>query len=325
MERIMKVGYSLEMINLRTSGPNQLYMQSRSYWIEMLKYISAAGFTGIEMPYNPYSGDPVTLEIGRCGVPISRFAVESQYGGVESFCTMLHEFGIKDIVGIHINANDTMLDLIARFRNKEELFQEFYNLAEEAIDFAAEAKVPVLVVSPTPEIGYVSRYYTNQEFFEKEIMQTLSSICELARSRSIKVTIKNEFWSLYRGRKVETIYETLPDAYYSPDMAHLMIAGEDPVSVIKNMGARILLPRFSDTDFIDESNNYQQTNAETPLEGKQRMFCDMGSGTVNFIEISSVLEKQGYDGYVVCDCKKTMNVYKALLKMRWYMEHKILR
>lgn len=58
----MKFGCSLEMINMRTSRPNFIIKQSKFYWVEMFKLVAAAGFKGIELPYNPYNSDPINAQ-----------------------------------------------------------------------------------------------------------------------------------------------------------------------------------------------------------------------------------------------------------------------
>ncbi len=322
----MKFGCSLEMINMRTSGPNFIIKQSKSYWVEMFKLVAAAGFKGIELPYNPFSSDPMAFEIGRCGVPISAFAVNAKYGSPKEFIKFLNEVGIEEVTGVHINANDVMLEILASGQDMSSYFGLFEKMGMEALDFLVSLGSRGLIVSPTPEIGWLKKMVKddlNDEFTAKTVELMKNFVAE-GKKKGIRVAIKNEYWSLMRGKAIADLLKQVDGAMFSPDLAHMQITG-DPLTIVVNAHKhQIAYLRFSDTDFTDEVGNYKKINAEIPVEGRQKIFCDLGEGKVDLLGVAKVLKDNGYDGWVICESKKTLNIYRALLKMRWFIDHEIV-
>lgn len=325
----MKFGCSLEMINMRTSGPNFIIKQSKFYWMEMFKLVAAAGFKGIELPYNPYNSDPIAFEVGRCGMPISTFAVNAKFGSIKQFLEMLNSIGIEKVTSVHINANDIMLELAARDGDMGEYFGMFENMAEEAISFISELGGEGLVISPTPEIGMLYEYVGNgkdgwQPGFIEKTVKVLNKIGKMAEKKGIKAAVKNEFWGLAHGSHLEEFFADIDKKIlFSPDLAHIAIGKRDPVEVVKKFAGRIGFVRFSDTSFEDKEDNFKRQSPETPVNGSQRVFSDLGEGNVDIVGVYKELKESGYDGWVICESKMTLNVYRALLKMRWYIDNVI--
>ncbi|MCL7749765.1 sugar phosphate isomerase/epimerase family protein [Halalkalibacter alkaliphilus] len=327
----MKFGCSLEMVNMRVNGPNFDMMLSKSYWVEMLKLISAAGFREIELPYNPYGSDGIAFNQGRSGMPVSESAVIEKYGSVSSFLEFLNEIGIEKVPSVHISANDTMVDLSTTGRGPEEFFDAFEKLVDEALEFLTKIGGKGLVVSPTPEIGLLAKFLGDAtEVWEYEFLRKITNLLNnsaiKAANKGLQVSIKNEFWSLIRGNKIDDFLKDLDqEILYSPDLAHLAIAGVDPVTVLTKHQNRLAYVRFSDTDFEDEENNYKSINAELPINGSQLVYRDLGDGKVDIQACYKVLVNSHYDGWVFCESKKTFNVYRGLLKMRWFIDHVITK
>lgn len=325
----MKFGCSLEMINMRTSGPNFIIKQSKSYWVEMFKLVAAAGFKGIELPYNPYNSDPIAFEVGRCGMPISTFAVNAKFGSIKLFLELLNSVSIEEVTSVHINANDIMLELIARDEGFDEYFKMFEEMANEAIAFIAELGGKGLVISPTPEIGLLIENIGKgkdgwQPGFISKTIEVLNKIGEMAEKSGIKAAVKNEFWGLAHGSRLEEFFTGIDEKIlYSPDLAHIAIGKADPVETVKKFKDRIGFVRFSDTAFEDKVENFTRPNPEIPVDGSQRVYSDLGEGKVDITGAYKVLEESGYDGWVICESKMTLNVYRGLLKMRWYVDNVI--
>nr|WP_286207919.1 sugar phosphate isomerase/epimerase [Clostridium caldaquaticum] len=301
-------------------------MQSKSFWVDLFKFVAAAGFKGIELPYNPFSSDPMAFEIGRCGVPISKFAVNAKYGSPKEFMSFLNDVGIEEVTGVHINANDVMLEIVASGQPMSNYFTLFEKMGMEAIEFLVSLGSKGLVVSPTPEIGWLNIMPDGDldgEFTAKTI-EVLKKLVSAAKEKGIIVAVKNEYWSLMRGNKIAQLLKQVEGALFSPDLAHIKITGDDPKVVVNAHKNEIAYLRFSDTDFTDEVCNYKKVNAEIPVEGSQKVFSDLGDGEVDLLGVAKILKDSNYDGWVICESKKTLNVYKALLKMRWFVDHEIV-
>lgn len=328
----MKYILNLEMVNMKTSKPNAFYMNSTMFWIEYFKCIGAAGFDAIEMQYNPYNLDPLSFEIGRCGVPISRFAIEAKYGSIPEFLEMIREFGIHSIEAIHIDTNEILNEIIAADGEAKEYFPMMDALMKEAIQFCKDAHIPWITLTSTPEIGMLERYYyaqagDDEAGFLKQLEEHLAAAQKKAEENGVKIALRNEYWSLLRGEKIVPFLqrEACRGLYYSPDMAHLTITGAKIGSILHGMKGRIACPRFNDTSFVDRHENYKKLNAEIPTEGQQRIFYDLGDGNIDLPHWRDELQKLGYDGVVSCESRKTLEIYKGLLKTKWYIDHVLCR
>ena len=321
----MHFGCSIEMVNMLSSGPNFFDKFSKTYWVNLFKHIATTGYKGIELAYNPYSSDPMFFEIGRCGVPISKYAIAAKYESTEAFLRMLNNFGIEKVTSVHIKTGDTLLELLASEQEPQKVFEEFKKLAEEAIGFLSEIGGRGLVISPSPEIGWLEKHFqitsadAEKDFVEKTV-DMLNEIIGMAAEKGIEVALRNEYWSLFRGEAIGRLLSRL-DAWclYSPDLAHLAIADCDPVGMIQQYRSRLGYVVFSDTSFKDEHENYRKINAEIPVIGPQRVFLDLGCGNVDLQ--SACKELANYTGWVICDNKKTLDPQKALMNTRWYIDH----
>lgn len=326
----MVFGCSIEMVNMLSSSPNFFNKFSKSYWLTLFKHMAATGFKGIELAYNPYSSDPMAFEIGRCGVPISKFAINAKYESVPGFMKMLRGFGIDEVTSVHIKAGDALLELTSTEQDPARLFEEFRKLAREAIDFVSEIGGKGLVVSPTPEIGWLELYFniTDAKAKAQYIMHSIDmmrDIVKMAAEKGVEVAVRNEYWSLFRGKEIDRLLEALDaSCLYSPDLAQLKISQCEPAEMIRKYENRLGYVVFSDTEFEDRFENYRKINAEIPVEGPRRVFCDLGCGSVDLKGVYDLLLSIQYSGWVICDNRKTLDVPKALLDTRWLIDHVIL-
>lgn len=314
----MKYAFSLESVNMLTSGPNFIYKQSRAFWVNYFKYISVAGFRAIELPFNPFSSDPMAFETGRCGIPVNAGAINSKYGSPKEFREFLKGIGIEDICSIHVNANDAMLELVAAAREPEDYYTLLAQMLDEALAHAKSLDCPVLAVSPSPEIGWINRVFgaDRTEEFAKKTEQILTDAVAKAKDMNIAVALRNEYWSVFRTSTTELAKKC--GAYVSTDPANAAIAGLDPAGEASAAGTLLCVPKATDTAFEDKFENYARINAELPVEGPQKVFADLGEGKVDLEAYCRAVEEAGYDGYMVCEQRKTLDVYRGLLKCGWF-------
>jgi len=322
----MKFSFSLESVNMLTSGSNFIYKQSKGFWVNYFKYISAAGFRAIELPFNPFNSDPMAFETGRCGIPCNSTAIRSKYGSPEEFLAFLKGVGIDAISSVRIGANDAMLEVLAAQLPPEAYYHQFQDMHTQALDHCASLKCDTLVVSPSPELGWLKAVLADDLSgnFEARTLEILKNACEAATRKGITLALMAEYWSFFRGDKLAALVAQIPGAKIAPDLAHMHIANLPVEETLRTYGAGIACPRLTDTAFTDSVGNFQRINAEIPVEGSQKVFADLGDGVVNLAECASIIEASGYTGYVVCEQKKTLDVYRGLLKLRWYLDHEIV-
>lgn len=321
----MKYSFSLESVNMLTSGPNFIYKQSKSFWVNYFKYISAAGFRSVELPFNLFSSDPMAFETGRCGIPLSANAINSKYGSAGDFLCFLNELGIDEISSIHVNANDAMLELVAAKLQPADYYRLFAEMLQDSLEHCKSLNCKSLIISPSPELGWLKTIMPDDldGKFERCTAYILNSFCHTAASYEISVAVRAEFWSLYRGNAIMELLNEVPGLLICPDFAHMHIAGVSETEALAACAGKLLCPRLTDTSFTDEYNNFERINAEIPVDGPQKVFSDLGDGTVKLSECAQIIKDSGYDGYVVCEQRKTLDVYRGLLKLRWYLDHEI--
>lgn len=323
----MKFACSLEMVHMQSSGPNFIYKQSKHFWIEFLKCISAAGFRGIALPFNPFTSDPMAFEIGRCGVPLSARALADKYGSPAEFLELLHDLRIDQVACIHMNANDVMLELNASGRTMEDYFPLLEQLSMEAVEHAASLNAAGILLSPSPELGWLE-YRLGQgweEEFSARSLEVFARLTAAAQAKGVAVTVTGEFWSFFRGRKLKEIPAAIPAATLCPDLAHLAITGDPILPIFHHHAKEYQFVWLTDTAFTDTAENYRRINAELPVNGPQKVFCDLGDGNVPLEGVLRELQAVGFDGWAICEQRKTPNLYRGLLKMRWFLDDVIDR
>ena len=319
----MKFGCSLEMVNLLTSGPGVFTRQSKKFWVDYMKFIAAAGFTGIELPYNCFHADAMAFETGRAGCPCNETVLQEKYGGPETFIRFLKEIGVTDgVIDVHISAQDATLELLACAMDPE----AYYTLAEKlffaGLDHAANLKAGCLVVSPSPELGWLYKVFGEDlSDFEEKTSALLEKLVEAAREKGVAIAFKNDFWGYFRGERRAALLARIPELFYAPDPAHLLIEGAKPQEAVSSYKNRLACVRMNDTAFEDVVGNWKCINAELPVEGNQKVFADCGDGKADLKGLVSDLKASGYDGWVICENRKTLDVYKGLLKLGWFVQY----
>lgn len=320
----MKFGCSLEMVNMLTSGPCAFTKQSKKFWVDYFKYIAAVGFKGIELPFNCFHSDAMAFETGRSGIPCNAQAISSKYGSPQQFLALLNKVGIEEVTSVHVNANDAMLELAATEAPADTYFGFLEKLCMEGLAHAVSLDSGGLVVSPTPEQGWVMEYFGEcLEEFEEKTIACMENLVDAGQNAGVVIAIKNDFWSYFRGGKMGELLRRVEGAAFAPDLAHLKIAEESVVTVMNEYVGSIQYLHMSDTSFEDKVGNYKRINAELPVEGSQKIFSDCGEGCVDIIGALQILKSSGYDGWVICENKRTLDVYRGLLKLGWFVNQQL--
>lgn len=292
----------------------------------MLKFIAAAGFRGIELPFNIFSSDAMAFEIGRCGNPNNQNVIKAKYGSYEGFLNYLHQVGIEEVTSVHISANDAMQELIAVDRPADTYYELFEELCFAAVEHTKALQAGGLVISVTPEYGWVAKYFGEAGLpaFEARTVEIINKTVVKAKTAQISVVLKTDFWGVFRGPKMAGLLSSAADTKLCADLAHLYIEEAPINAVLEAHKEQLAYVRLSDSAFKDEFESCKHINAEFPLKGAQKVFADLGEGKVDILGAVRTMHQNGYSGWVICEQKKTVDIYKALLKARWYLDHEII-
>ena len=320
MNTTIDFALSLDLVNLDHQEPNRNRYESKYYWDELLTLIPAAGFSAIELPYQPKWDFG-----GRSGIPFTQYAVETKYGSVSNFMSRLNDNGIKGIAGIYFNPSLFISD------NLEAYFGAFGHFASQAIKFAGDAGAPVLTLTPTPCIGLVQfhlsrngEWETVRSDFLKRTVELINRLAAEAATAGVTIALKNEYWSMLRESDFEAFFKQIDkNVRRNIDTAHVRITGGDPVDQIKMSAGQIGSIHFTDTAFTDFGEVWREVSPEFPARQATQIFRDIGQGHVNLRAAYNALQQVDFKGPVICSCRQTRDPMRAMLRTRQQIDRVI--
>lgn len=312
---------STEMIDLNNQAPNRNQRECKFYWDEVYTLICGAGFTDMEIPYEPKWDFG-----GRSGIPRTLRSINIKFGTVASYMKTLEEVGIHHISSVHLDPS------MFCSQNMDMYLGIMEHFASEAIEFCEQAGSEVFILTVTPPQSAVKALCqgSDMESFLTDFLdknkQVLIRLAKKAANSNIRFCLKNEFWSLLRGNDIINYVKSLNEeapVYIDADTANLQIAGTDPARFIRDNQALIGAVHFTDTAFVDDSETYTSPSPEFPATRATQIFKDLGQGNINFPEIYGVLEDIHYDRLVIINSKQTRDFSRSLLRTSYYMKHSL--
>ncbi|MBO9726361.1 MAG: sugar phosphate isomerase/epimerase [Novosphingobium sp.] len=306
------IAISLDLINRHYQEPNRNRYESRYFWEELYSLVAASGFSSIEMPY-----EPVWQFGGRSGVPFNRYCINTKYGDVATYRTLLKERGIDRVSGITFDSN-----LFMRNANLDFYFGATGHFAREALGYAAEIGASYFAISPSPFYGRMAQYHPDlqnvMEDFTARTVKLLSELAEIAAGSGVELVLRNEYWSLFGPQKIVSLLEALDGkAKMDVDSANLFIAGVSAEAFIKNNIRQIGCVHLTDTNFTDGNNIWKTANPEFPEGRATQVFRDPGTGSVNLESITTLLRDElDYRGPITCSARQTRDPFRALTRTR---------
>lgn len=313
----MKTCFSTEIVDLNNQMPNRNKRESKYYWDELYRLIAVAGFPSIEVPYEPKWDFG-----GRSGIPRTLRSIMVKYGTMQNYMAEVKKTGIENINSVHLDPS-----LFCQ-GNVQMFLGAFGHFGEEAIQFAKEAGAENVILTATPSIYAVKKLLEGssqgEEEFLSQMAQTIDHLAIMAKEEGVKLCLKNEYWGLLRGEEIlQFLKRCREEVYLDADTAHLQITGVDAVKFITANKEKIGVVHFTDTAFTDNQEAYLQPMPEYPAKGAAKVYCDMGEGSVDFSAILKALENTGYQGTVIYNCKNSYDVYRSLLRTRYYINYQL--
>lgn len=305
------IAISLELINRHYQEPNRNRYESRYFWEELYGLIATAGYSAIEIPY-----EPVWQFGGRSGVPFNRYCVNTKYGSAADYRALLRECGIERVMGITFDPN-----LFMRNSNLDFYFGATGHFGDEALAHAADMGAQYLAISPSPAYGRIAQYHPgfegDMDAFTARTIDLLSGLAAKANELGVTLVLRNEYWSVYGGERIGPLADALPDTVkLDVDTASLFVAGLSPTGFLEANIERIGCVHLTDTDFVDTDEVWKSPNPEFPGQRATQVFRDPGQGSVDLVYIAALLDRLNYQGPVTVSARQTRDPFRALLRSR---------
>ncbi len=316
----MKAVASFGIVNADTSGPGAFLRAAKWYWDELTDMFPAAGFSSVMIPMVPN-----TENVSRNGAPICTASIKTRFGSPEGYLHYLNDKGIENVEAITISAQSQFNSLFETGLPMEKFFDAFYDHAKDTAEALKQFGGSVLLVSPTPGIGFLNQVFGGDEEktvkFLADAAECMNRIGEYCAKENIRLAIRNEYWTLMRGAGIDDFMKKVDQELvsYAPDPAHLYIAGAKPEQYFEKYAKQAKAVCFTDTKFVDEEGAYQTISPEFPQEGRsQRVYYDLGFGDMDFDKLYGILKESGFDGPVILDSKYSLDIPKGILRMRTF-------
>lgn len=316
----MKAVASFGIVNADTSGPGAFLRAAKWYWDEVTDMFAAAGFTSIMIPMVPN-----TENVSRNGAPICTASIRTRFGSPKGYLQYLNDKGIDNVEVIAISAQSQFNSLFETGLSIEKFYDAFYDHAVDTVDALKELEGSTLLVSPTPGIGFLNQIFNEDEEKIKKFLADaavcMNRIGAYCKEKGIILAIRNEYWTLMRGEKIDSFLSMIDKELvsYAPDPAHLSIAGADPYAYFEKYADQAKAVCFTDTKFTDELQVYKTISPEFPQDGaSQRVYYDLGNGDMDFSKIYALLKESDFDGTVILDSKYSLDIPKGILRMRTF-------
>lgn len=310
----MKIGISLDMVNIHHQEPNRNRFESKYYWDELYPMIATAGFTAVEIPF-----DPFWIFRGGSGVPFTKYCVEVKFETVAKFVANLKEKGIDKVAGIHFNPT-----IFMRNEDLDFYFGASGYFGGEAIRYAAELGCEYINVTPTPPYGLVQHYHgknINWEVeFTKRSIDLINGFAKIAQEKGIRLLLRNEYWSVFRSQNFQDIFAQIDKSILlNLDVANLIIAGQNPTEFIQKNAKKIGSIYLTDTAFTDENQTWKTPLPEYPQHRATQVFMDLGFGNVDLRRFCNTLIEINYESWTIVSNRQTREPMRALLRSRNFL------
>lgn len=305
------IAISLDLVNRHYQQPNRNRFESRYFWEELYTLVAAAGFSAVELPY-----EPVWQFGGRSGVPLNRYCVNTKYESAARYRARLREAGIDRVTGVTFDPN-----LFVRNDNLDFFFGASGHFAREALAHAADLGADYFAISPSPFYGRLAQYHPDLEAkidgFTARTIEALGGLATRAAELGVTLVLRAEYWGLFGGERVLPLLAALPDSVkLDLDTANLHVAGLSIDAFLAAHVDRIGCVHLTDTDFTDPGGVWKTPNPEFPDGQATQVFRDPGTGSVDLPAIAARLDALGYTGPVTVSARQTRDPYRALLRTR---------
>jgi inosose dehydratase len=163
-----------------------------------------------------------------------------------------------------------------------------------------------------------NRSHLNDAAF-KTMCQSFNRLGEIGGEMGFKVGLHNHLDQMVeKPEEVDRCMElTNPQLFgFSPDTAHLLLGGSDPVKMVGKYRNRLVFLDYKDARWTEPATDLKLPNGKTyPKESRAARFLnsiyDLGDGDVDFPACHQILKKIHYEGWICVDLDIARNGPRA--------------
>jgi sugar phosphate isomerase/epimerase len=252
----------------------QVAEDPRPFWDRVFAEVEAAGIGGIEMTFGPGSWQNALRAYGSAD-QVAKVAGEHGLRIVSAFFSDFERLG-------HVPSPE-----------EERVITEH---ALETARFLRECGGDVLVLG----LAMRSSYREDPRPFGLEeagpLADALNRVGQATRKEGVRIALHSEHSSLFCSARDIDLLLLLTDPEYvgfCPDSAHLVLAGGDPVAIVRHHLDRVLI-----THWKDATGPY---SPDLPIDEKihdrhDPFFCRVGAGVVDWQAWAALFKGKGFMG-----------------------------
>lgn len=281
----------------------------------VFKSLSALGIRSIEL----FAGTGRWSNLGR---PEHLYL---NYGSSAGFLDRLHAYGIDAVSGMTWDPSLPAFEenLALRSTSRTEDHEGIVEAATPYLELLRDLGASHLIVRATESAWKLG---------DRADLGAVAAVLNLLGARAadfgIRIAARADCLSAVHGREaIDRLAENTDPALVdlSVGTADLVVAGVDPIDLIRTYGSRVGHVHLKDTRFVDTGSEYLMRDAEVAmLQGSagrriERWFYELGTegGLVDASAVVAALRDVGYSGWVVVESDQSPHPFETAMLNAW--------
>jgi sugar phosphate isomerase/epimerase len=250
------------------------------FWDRLLSSVALTGVTGIELTFPPGDWDGAL----------------AAYGSAEEFRRALSAYGLA-VTSSYFSELENAAD-ISDSAQQDAIVKAGAQTARLLRTCGADVLVAGLPPRPRAEDGaarFVDLAYASS------LAGLLNQLGAATRAEGVRLAIHTETGSVFSLPRDIDLFMLLTDPEYvgiCPDTGHIVLAGGDPLSVLRRYGERVLLTHWKDATGPMPADRPPEQDTHAAYAAR---FRRVGTGVVDWFAWARRLREAGFSGWNVLE------------------------
>jgi sugar phosphate isomerase/epimerase len=273
------------------------------FWDKILDGVAASGVTGVELTFSPFNWQEAVGAYGSLSGLGRAFETRGLTLASGFFAELEHD---SDILDPAVQA--AVLDRAARY-------------AEAIARCGGDAMVIGLPMRQTP--GIEPAVFVDLALAQR-LADFLNRLGATTARHHVKLALHTEAHSMFASSRDVDLFLLLTDPAYvgfCPDAAHMVVAGADPVAVVRRHQERLVIAHWKDA--------IGPMPADTPIdahihERHRPYFCRLGAGRVDWPAWARLMRDMRFDGWAILELDAAADPVADIIAGRHFVETALL-